>query len=90
MKSLSLLLISESCFDSTTVEKILRDSISGCYHTSNQFENSRKPIWTTLQKNDVIHRQVPLPMPCYDLLPLTEPALDPRKVEFRAFPARLS
>ena len=37
----------------------------------------------------MVHEQIPLPVPCYDFAPLTEPTLGPQG-ELRAFPARLA
>jgi hypothetical protein len=41
-------------------------------------------------KLELIHEQLPLPVPCYDLLPVTELTLGPREVRFRVLPAPLS
>ncbi len=38
----------------------------------------------------MIHGQVPLPVPCYDFVLLTEPTFVPQKRELRVFPARLT
>ncbi len=45
-----------------------------------QTNQDRHSDLKTKSKNVVIHRQVPLPVPCYDLLPLTESALGPLKI----------
>jgi len=37
----------------------------------------------------MIHRQVPLPMPCYDFILVTDLSLIPLKAEFRLLPASL-
>jgi hypothetical protein len=37
----------------------------------------------------MIHRQVPLPVPCYDFAPLTEPSLVPEKSGVSAIPSSL-
>ncbi len=39
---------------------------------------------------ELIHEQLPLPVPCYDLLPVIELTVDPRKAGLRAFPTPLS
>ena len=39
---------------------------------------------------ELIHEQLPLPVPCYDLVPVTELTLGPRKVRRRALPAPLT
>ncbi len=39
---------------------------------------------------ELIHDQLPLAVPCYDLLPVTELTVDPREVGLRALPAPLS
>ena len=41
-------------------------------------------------RKEVIHRQLPLPMPCYDFVLVTEFALGPHKERFRAPPASLT
>ena len=37
----------------------------------------------------MIYRQVPLPVPCYDFVPLTEPALGPEKSGTSGIPSSL-
>ena len=39
---------------------------------------------------ELFHEQLPLPVPCYDLLPITELAVDRAMRELRALPALLS
>ena len=39
---------------------------------------------------ELFHEQLPLPVPCYDLLPVTELTVNPREVDLRVFPAPLS
>ncbi len=39
---------------------------------------------------ELIHVQLPLPVPCYDLLPVTDLTLVPREVSFWVLPAPLS
>jgi hypothetical protein len=39
---------------------------------------------------ELIHDQLPLAVPCYDLLPVIELTVDPRKVGLRALPTPLS
>ncbi len=39
---------------------------------------------------ELIHDQLPLAVPCYDLLLVTELTVGPREVAFRALPAPLS
>jgi len=39
---------------------------------------------------ELIHDQLPLAVPCYDLLLVTELTVGPRKVALRALPAPLS
>ncbi len=39
---------------------------------------------------EIIHEQLPLPMPCYDLLPVTELTVDRIECGLRVFPAPLS
>ncbi len=47
------------------------------------FENSQFHL-------DMIHEQLPLPVPCYDLVLVTEFTVVPREVEFRVPPAPLT
>jgi len=42
-----------------------------------------------LPRKEVIHAQLPLRMPCYDLAPIIEPTLFPVK-GFRVFPTLLA
>ena len=37
----------------------------------------------------MIHEQIPLPVPCYDFAPLTEPSLGPDKSGTSAVPSSL-
>jgi hypothetical protein len=39
---------------------------------------------------EIIHEQLPLPVPCYDLLPVIELTLGHDKRRFRVFPTPLS
>ncbi len=39
---------------------------------------------------EIFHEQLPLPVPCYDLLPVIEFTLGPRKARFRVLPTSLS
>ena len=39
---------------------------------------------------DMFHEQLPLPVPCYDLLPVIEFTVAPRKAECRVLPTSLS
>jgi hypothetical protein len=41
-------------------------------------------------RKEMIHRQLPLPMPCYDLAPVTDLALAHDKHDLRALPAPLT
>jgi len=38
----------------------------------------------------MFHEQLPLPVPCYDLAPVTEFTLGPHKAKFRVSPAPLA
>ena len=45
---------------------------------------------TDLNRKEVIHEQLPLPMPCYDFFPVTEPTVVPwLNMDLRVFPAPL-
>lgn len=48
------------------------------------------PKYTDVVQFEIIHEQLPLPVPCYDLLPVIELALGPHEVRFRALPTPLS
>ena len=39
---------------------------------------------------EMFHEQLPLPVPCYDLAPVTEFTLGPHKARFRVSPAPLA
>jgi hypothetical protein len=39
---------------------------------------------------ELIHEQLPLPVPCYDLLPVIEFTVVPDKLRFRVLPTPLS
>ena len=39
---------------------------------------------------ELIHDQLPLAVPCYDLVPVIELTVDPREVGFRALPTPLT
>ncbi len=39
---------------------------------------------------EIFHEQLPLPVPCYDLLPVIELTLGPREVRLRVLPTSLS
>jgi len=39
---------------------------------------------------EMFHEQLPLPVPCYDLAPVTEFTLGPHEVRFRVSPAPLA
>ena len=64
-----------------SIEAFNIDSISQCDYSHNhtdvvQFEN--------------FHEQLPLPVPCYDLLPVIEFTVGPHKAELRVSPIPLS
>ena len=44
----------------------------------------------TTSELELIHEQLPLPVPCYDLLPVTELTFGPREARLRVLPAPLS
>ena len=41
-------------------------------------------------KKELFHRQLPLPMHCYDFVPVTDLTVVPREGELRVFPASLT
>ena len=43
-----------------------------------------------LPRKEVIHAQLPLRMPCYDLAPIIEPTLFPPEADFRVFSTLLA
>jgi len=45
---------------------------------------------TMLFQFELIHEQLPLPVPCYDLLPVIELTVGRHKDELRVFPTPLS
>ena len=55
-------------------------------------ENDRHdiPFGNTDSKLDMFHEQLPLPVPCYDLVLVTEFAVVLRKADLRAPPAPLT
>ena len=46
-------------------------------HNRQICDAARKRLYTILLRKEVIHPQVLLRMPCYDLVPVIEPALEP-------------
>ncbi len=53
---------------------------------------TRSPIHKSVSEFqfEIFHEQLPLPVPCYDLLPVTELTLGPREAILRVLPAPLS
>ncbi len=45
---------------------------------------------TNVDSIEMFHEQLPLPVPCYDLLPVIELTVDHREDELRVFPTPLS
>ena len=97
-------LLSRFTFPLTYLEEI-RHAVRACYAVAFRvFHYDRIPLRGTIDyqsretpkslnkrsKLELIHEQLPLPVPCYDLLPVTELALGPREARLRAFPAPLS
>lgn len=61
-------------------------------HNTDQSAVNRRLV-AKLQRRvqlELIHDQLPLAVPCYDLLPVTEFTVGPREVVLRALPAPLS
>src|SRR5688572_22215131 len=59
--------------------------------TLNFYNKSQHRSAEVLYRKEVIHEQVLLPMPCYDLVLVTEPTVVPRNnTVLRVFPASLT
>ena len=70
---------SERCLETSAIS---HDSCES-YRLGIPFEN-------TDSKLDMFHEQLPLPVPCYDLVLVTEFAVVPLKADLRAPPAPLT
>ena len=62
----------ESFTSALIFEKINDDHQNDMTETSKSFGD------VIILRKEVIHRQLPLPMPCYDLAPVTSIGLDPK------------
>ena len=51
----------------------------------------RLPRGESDSRKEVIQEQLPLPLPCYDLLPVTDPTVSPQEIRgLQVLPAPLS
>ena len=97
-------LLSRSTFLLTYWEEI-RHAGRACYAVAFRvFHYDRIPLRGTIDyqsretpkslnkrsKLELIHEQLPLPVPCYDLVPVTEFTVVPREAVFRVLPAPLT